>query len=246
MAVLWGQNASRFAIGHIISQACFNVKRHILTFVLASPRRKLPFGFLATKPRPQSICVPNTPTPVPSSSAPMTTETPPPTKASLKAWLNHFTFAQKMKKVAEEQRGEFFYIYLCIAPAVNNFLVPVEEGEHTVFGKPLRESLQYASVQISTANSNGELYVWGYIPVVVAKWCACLIASFVSSIDERFIVSGLYLKENGACLFGCDSLYIAHRKAATEVAGTFRVSGSNKRMRDLQALFETPPRVRTH
>ena len=30
---------------------------------------------------------------------------------------------------------------------------------------------------------------------------------------------------------------------ATEVQGTFRVNGSNKRMRDLQAAFETPPRV---
>ena len=40
-----------------------------------------------------------------------------------------------------------------------------------VFGKPLKESLKYASVQISTANADGVLYVWGYIPVVVAKWC---------------------------------------------------------------------------
>ncbi|KAF7312460.1 Rho GTPase activator [Mycena indigotica] len=80
------------------------------------------------------------------------------------------------------------------------------EPPHPVFGKPLKESLKYASVQISTANANGELYVWGYIPVVVAK-------------------TGLYLKEN-----------------ATEVPGTFRVSGSSRRMRELQALFETPPR----
>ncbi|ETW83336.1 GTPase activating-like protein [Heterobasidion irregulare TC 32-1] len=81
-----------------------------------------------------------------------------------------------------------------------------EVEEHAVFGKPLKESLRYASVQISTANANGELYVWGYIPVVVAK-------------------CGLYLKEN-----------------ATEVEGTFRVNGSNKRMRDLQAMFEARPR----
>ncbi|KAH9957452.1 Rho GTPase activation protein, partial [Russula dissimulans] len=75
-----------------------------------------------------------------------------------------------------------------------------------VFGRPLKESVRYASVQISTADSNGRLYVWGYIPVVVAK-------------------CGLFLKES-----------------ATEVEGTFRVSGSNKRMRDLQSIFETPPR----
>jgi hypothetical protein len=50
-------------------------------------------------------------------------------------------------------------------------LVPTPTAEdHPVFGKPLRESLKYASVQISTADANGNLYVWGYIPVVVAKW----------------------------------------------------------------------------
>ncbi|KAJ7096515.1 Rho GTPase activation protein [Mycena belliarum] len=107
----------------------------------------------------------------------------PPSRANLKAWWGTFTSAQKHKD--DEVKAE-----------------PV----HTVFGKPLKESLKYASVQISTANANGELYVWGYIPVVVAK-------------------CGLYLKEN-----------------ATEVPGTFRVNGSNKRMRELQALFEAPPR----
>lgn len=40
----------------------------------------------------------------------------------------------------------------------------------TVFGVPLGQSLRYASVQISTADANGEMYVWGYVPVVVAKW----------------------------------------------------------------------------
>ncbi|KZT40042.1 Rho GTPase activation protein [Sistotremastrum suecicum HHB10207 ss-3] len=110
---------------------------------------------------------------------------PPPTRASLKAWWKQFSVIQKVKKEAASD--------------------PNKET-HTVFGIPLKESLQYASVQISTANADGEMFVWGYIPVVVAK-------------------CGLYLKEN-----------------ATEVEGTFRVSGSNKRMRELQAIFETPPR----
>ena len=47
--------------------------------------------------------------------------------------------------------------------------VPPPAG--AVFGRPLKESLKYANVQISTADANGKLYVWGYIPVVVAKWC---------------------------------------------------------------------------
>jgi hypothetical protein len=71
-----------------------------------------------------------------------------PTKANLKAWWNQFNFVQKVKKEADSK----------------------EDSEHPVFGKPLKESLRYASVQISTANANGELFVWGYIPVVVAKW----------------------------------------------------------------------------
>ncbi|KAJ6532030.1 Rho GTPase activation protein [Mycena capillaripes] len=107
----------------------------------------------------------------------------PPSKANLKAWWASFTSAQKHRENEDK-----------------------DEPVHTVFGKPLKESLKYASVQISTASANGELYVWGYIPVVVAK-------------------CGLYLKEN-----------------ATEVPGTFRVNGSNKRMRELQAIFEAPPR----
>ena len=42
----------------------------------------------------------------------------------------------------------------------------------------------------------------------------------------------------------CYVAHAAHGGVATEVAGTFRVSGSNKRMRELQAAFETPPTVR--
>ena len=90
----------------------------------------------------------------------------PPTKANLKAWWNHFTFVQKVKKESDVKgmslRLKHFHHL--------NF----SDHTHVVFGKPLIESLKYASVQISTANANGELYVWGYIPVVVAKWCVTI------------------------------------------------------------------------
>ncbi|KAF9506886.1 hypothetical protein BS47DRAFT_369718 [Hydnum rufescens UP504] len=114
--------------------------------------------------------------------------TPPPTKASLRAWWKNFTSTQKFKRDPTNNEKE---------PAISH-----------VFGVPLRESLRYANVQISTATGGdrGDLYIYGYVPVVVAK-------------------CGLHLKE-----------------VATEVEGTFRVSGSNKRMRDLQTVFETPPR----
>ncbi|CAE6537889.1 unnamed protein product [Rhizoctonia solani] len=112
---------------------------------------------------------------------------PPATRQNLKTWWKQFKNAQGaiLKRDPDDL---------------------VKHAPHTVFGIPLRESLRYASVQISTANPQGELYVWGYIPVVVAK-------------------CGLFLKEN-----------------ATEVEGVFRINGSNKRMRDLQSIFESPPR----
>ncbi|KAF8907295.1 hypothetical protein CPB84DRAFT_1744675 [Gymnopilus junonius] len=127
---------------------------------------------------------------------------PPPTKQNLKAWWSHFSLNPKPKGHSEPYKGP----PLSTPPCPSSSPTAEDNADHPVFGRPLRDSLKYASVQISTANANGELYVWGYIPVVVAK-------------------CGLYLKEN-----------------ATEVPGTFRVSGSNKRMRELQAVFETPPR----
>jgi hypothetical protein len=39
----------------------------------------------------------------------------------------------------------------------------------------------------------------------------------------------------------CSGLHL--KETATEVRGTFRVSGSSKRMKELQTIFETPPKV---
>jgi hypothetical protein len=113
---------------------------------------------------------------------------------------------------------------------------------HTVFGKPLKESLKYASVQISTANANGELYVWGYIPVVVAKWyvyCASAIFLVLRSLQRPIPKRVWYVAISTDII-----TMLTPHKLATEVEGTFRVNGSNKRMRDLQAEFEAAPRVR--
>lgn len=102
------------------------------------------------------------------------------TKASLRAWWSSFTRGRGQKEK--------------------------KQVENRVFGVPLRQSLKYASVAISIAGQDGQQYVWGYVPVVVAK-------------------VGLYLKEN-----------------ATEVEGVFRIAGSQKRMKELQETFDSPPR----
>ncbi|RPA83038.1 RhoGAP-domain-containing protein [Ascobolus immersus RN42] len=73
-----------------------------------------------------------------------------------------------------------------------------------IFGVPLRESIEYANVAISLTDGNGATFIYGYVPVIVAK-------------------CGVFLKEK-----------------ATDVEGIFRLSGSAKRIRDLQVIFDSP------
>ncbi|KIW93129.1 uncharacterized protein Z519_05734 [Cladophialophora bantiana CBS 173.52] len=75
-----------------------------------------------------------------------------------------------------------------------------------IFGVPLAESIRYANVAISLQNEYGESFIYGYVPIVVAK-------------------CGVFLKEK-----------------ATDVEGIFRLSGSAKRIKDLQAVFNSPDR----
>ena len=100
--------------------------------------------------------------------------TSPPTKQNMKAWWNQFTFSHRNKKdtateYAYHQRALCWELFRFV-PGLNGLFKARDTADHPVFGKPLNESLRYASVQISTANASGDLYVWGYIPVVVAKW----------------------------------------------------------------------------
>lgn len=50
----------------------------------------------------------------------------------------------------------------------------VEDNNATVFGKPLTESIRYANVAISLQNEAGEMFIYGYIPITVAKVCVFL------------------------------------------------------------------------
>ncbi len=48
------------------------------------------------------------------------------------------------------------------------FSAPVE-APVGIFGVPLQESIKYANVAISLTNDKGESYIYGYVPIVVAK-----------------------------------------------------------------------------
>lgn len=61
-------------------------------------------------------------------------------------------------------------------------LICLVEAPTGIFGVPLRQSIQYANVAISLIDSEGNSYVYGYVPIVVAK-------------------CGVFLKEKGMCQY---------------------------------------------
>lgn len=59
---------------------------------------------------------------------------------------------------------------------------PAEVAQQGIFGVPLIQSIPYANVAISLFNEHGESYIYGYVPIVVAK-------------------CGVFLKEKGQHVF---------------------------------------------
>ncbi|GAA6057613.1 hypothetical protein JCM3770_004994 [Rhodotorula araucariae] len=134
-------------------------------------------------------------------------DAPAPSKASLVRWWKAFTRREKDKDRTAPAPAP-----AAAPPATPPYappqrgLEPGKSGKGRVFGVPLNDSLQYASVAISLIAEDGNQYVYGYVPIVVAK-------------------CGMMLKET-----------------ATQTEGIFRVSGSNKRINQLQAVFDEPPK----
>ncbi|GAA5986124.1 hypothetical protein JCM5350_004441 [Sporobolomyces pararoseus] len=142
---------------------------------------------------------------------------PPPTKASLMKWWKMFTSKDSKKQQQQQQPPSSGYQQRPpiggASPRLSSNYVPPgrgletgKDGKGRVFGVSLEQSLQYASVAISMVGQDGKQYVYGYVPIVVAK-------------------CGMMLKET-----------------ATHTEGIFRVSGSNKRINQLQSVFDEPPR----
>lgn len=126
--------------------------------------------------QPQPSPIPYTPA---HQNASLPTAASPPTKRDLKSWWKGFK-SQKSQDTQEPSPG--------------------------IFGVPLKQSIQYANVAISLVDAQGKSYIYGYVPIVVAK-------------------CGVYLKEK-----------------ATNVEGIFRLSGSEKRIKELRTLFDSPDR----
>ncbi|PWW78306.1 RhoGAP-domain-containing protein [Tuber magnatum] len=122
----------------------------------------------------------------------------PPAKASLASWWEKF---KKRPAPKEEGKGENRANYLRVLELA---LILLVNHPATIFSVPLHRSIKYANVAISLTDVNGEQFIYGYVPIVVAK-------------------CGVFLKER-----------------ATDVEGIFRLSGSAKRIKDLQAIFDSP------
>jgi hypothetical protein len=54
-----------------------------------------------------------------------------------------------------------------------------------IFGVPLADSIRYANVAISLSNDQGESFIYGYVPIVVAKCGVFLKEKGKSSISTR-------------------------------------------------------------
>ncbi|QPH12549.1 hypothetical protein C2857_004754 [Epichloe festucae Fl1] len=108
----------------------------------------------------------------------------PPNKRDLKSWWKGFKLPSKQHEQPPAETSR--------APGI--------------FGVPLRQSIIYANVAISLIDENGQSYIYGYVPIVVAK-------------------CGVFLKEK-----------------ATGVEGIFRLSGSEKRIKELKHVFNSPDR----
>jgi len=130
----------------------------------------------AMAPGPQPISVPS------HRGAPISNNVQqavsPPSKEQLRSWWKGFG---KRRDKSEEQ-GQF----ICHIPhprrVVNHTTdmgtAPAGQG---IFGVPLSQSILYANVAISLTNDQGESFIYGYVPIVVAK-------------------CGVFLKEKGTLL----------------------------------------------
>ncbi|RAL61827.1 hypothetical protein DID88_002890 [Monilinia fructigena] len=98
--------------------------------------------------------------------APIQQATSPPTKQSLKNWWKGFRPPAKTQEPS------------------------VESQPTGIFGVPLRQSIAYANVAISLVDAQGQSYIYGYVPIVVAK-CGVYLKEKATNVEGIFRLSGL-------------------------------------------------------
>ncbi|KAI1425996.1 RhoGAP-domain-containing protein [Xylaria sp. FL1777] len=132
--------------------------------------------------------------PQPSSQAPVTPASPPSKRADLKSWWKKF---QVQPTRHQESRGKrpstlpclYLPTYLSLSSIVISCGYPSQTRPQGIFGVPLRQSITYANVAISLIDENGQSYIYGYVPIVVAK-CGVYLKEKATSVEGIFRLNG--------------------------------------------------------
>ena len=83
---------------------------------------------------------------------------------ALKAWWANF----KKKPKKDQAIGSTPAQKAVLRPLTGPPAEPAEASQG-IFGVPLDVSIKYANVAISLMNEHGESFIYGYVPIVVAK-----------------------------------------------------------------------------
>ncbi|KAJ6101812.1 hypothetical protein N7486_004239 [Penicillium sp. IBT 16267x] len=103
------------------------------------------------------------PVQLPATSPESMGATSPPSKRDLASWWRQFKRNTRKDELKEPPRG--------------------------IFGVPLNESIKYANVAISLTNEHGENFIYGYVPIVVAK-CGVFLKEKATDVEGIFRLNG--------------------------------------------------------
>lgn len=106
----------------------------------------------------------------------------PPSKQNLISWWKQFS--KRAVKVNDKEvlpKGSTRAQISLLSVKVESLtFYPHSTDKPGIFGVPLGKSIEYANVAISLTDPNGNSFIYGYVPIVVAK-------------------CGVFLKEKGMC-----------------------------------------------
>ncbi|KAJ6068420.1 hypothetical protein N7499_010307 [Penicillium canescens] len=101
--------------------------------------------------------------PVPLPTSPEPGSNSPPSKRDLASWWKQFKRSTRKDELKDPPRG--------------------------IFGIPLNVSIKYANVAISLTNDHGESFIYGYVPIVVAK-CGVFLKEKATDVEGIFRLNG--------------------------------------------------------
>ncbi|RMJ24509.1 rho GTPase activator [Aspergillus sp. HF37] len=101
--------------------------------------------------------------PFPPAAAHHSDPASPPSKRDLASWWRQFKRGARKDDAKDKPQG--------------------------IFGVPLNVSIKYANVAISLTNDNGESFVYGYVPIVIAK-CGVFLKEKATDVEGIFRLNG--------------------------------------------------------